>query len=500
MLQRIFMRLFCFVLTTWYVQASPADSVTLTILHTNDMHAAFLPHEATWVRETPKPMVGGFVELEFKVDSIRKAKKNVLLFDAGDVMTGTPISDYVYRDAEGGALFEMMNMIGYDAWTIGNHDLDISQENLVKLTKITRFPTLCANIVNAKNQFPLNDRDYVIFEKFGLRIGVFGLMSQELYGLVNPNNLVGLRVLSPVETAQNIIDRIDPETDLIIAITHQGVDEDSALAANVNGLDVIVGGHSHTRLTRPKVVNNVIIVQAGTRCENLGELEITVNNDRVVRHSGKLLQLWASDKRPQTKLSAFVDSIQTRIEKEYGRVIARLERDWIRGRGESNVGQFITDAQREAAQAQVAFMNAGGIRANVAAGPLTKLKLYEVLPFRNVLVTFQLSGRHLRSVLTHSLTNEEAVLFSGLEASVRKNPDGTWNILDLTVGGKPVDDDRMYICAASDFMVAQSNKYFGLEIRQPVYSRLTVFQAVEQAAQKAGTISGAVEDRIRIVN
>jgi 5'-nucleotidase/UDP-sugar diphosphatase len=487
---------FCVAIVTASLAAQPK---TLTILHTNDMHAAFIPHEATWRRENPKPLVGGFKELEFVVDSIRKVKPHVLLLDAGDVMTGTPIADHLYKGAEGGALFEMMNVLGYDAWAIGNHDFDISQENLVKLTKIAKFPSLSANLVNTEGAFPVNNRDYVIVNRGGLRIGVFGLMAQGLYSLVNPNNLVGIKVLSPVETARRMIETLDPKTDLIIALTHQGVDEDSVLAANVRGLDVIVGGHSHTRLTKPKVVNGVIIVQAGSRCENVGELEVTVEHDSVVRYTGKLLPLWANPNRPRTKLGAFVDSMQAEIEKEYSEVVARLESDWVRARGESNIGQFITDAQRRAAHAQVAFMNASGIRANVAAGPLTKLKLFEVLPFRNILTTFQLSGKQLRHVLLHTLNNDEAVLFSGVRATVKKLSDSSWNIVEFTVDGKPVEEEWMYICAASDFMVAQAKKYFGLEIQQPFYLQQTVFQAVEREARKAGVIAGTVEERIRVI-
>ena len=124
---------------------------TLTLLHTNDMHASFLPHEATWMKGSPKPLVGGFKELEFKIDSIRKSKQNVLLFDGGDVMTGNPISDMMYKDAEGGALYEMMNMLNYDAACLGNHEFDISQENVHKLMRVARFPIMSANLVNANN-------------------------------------------------------------------------------------------------------------------------------------------------------------------------------------------------------------------------------------------------------------------------------------------------------------------------------------------------------------
>ncbi len=496
----ISVRLFCAVtLSTLIGLTASSQPKTLTILHTNDIHAAFIPHEATWSKQSPKPMVGGFKELEFAIDSIRKAKPDILLLDAGDVMTGNPITDRAYRGAEGGALFEMMNLVGYDAWCIGNHDFDISQKNLIGLTQIANFPSLSANIVNKKNEFPVNNKDYVILERAGLRIGIFGLMSQGLYGLVNQNNLVGIKVLSPVETAQKIIDKIDQETDLIIAITHQGVDQDSLMAANTHGLDIVVGGHSHTRLTRPRLVNDVIIVQTGSRCENLGELEVTVDNDKVAKYNGKLIQLWANNNRPATRLSALVDSMNTEIEKEYSEVIADLKVNWERGRGESNIGNFITDAQREGAHAEVGFMNSSGIRSNVSAGPLTKQELFEVLPFRNVLATFQLTGKELESVILFTKKRDEAVLFSGVTAKVKEISDGEFKLVEVKVNGKPLKKSRRYICAASDFMVGQSKKYLGLEIEHPIYLKQTVFQAVEKAVRKAKIITSKDEDRIQII-
>ncbi len=473
---------------------------TVTILHTNDLHANFVPHEATWVRKDPKPMVGGFRELEFAIDSIRTAKQNVLLLDAGDVMTGNPITDRTYKGAEGGALFEMMNMVGYDAWAIGNHDFDISQQNLIGLTRIAKFPTLSANLVNAKNEFPLNNKEYVIIEKGGLRIGVFGLILQGLSGVVNQNNLAGVRVLDLTETAQRVINKIDSETDLIVAVTHNGVAEDSVLAANVQGLDVIVGGHSHTRLTKPKLVNDVVIVQTGRFCENLGELELTVENDKVVKFDGKLVQLWANEKRAPTRLSAFVDSIQTEIDKEFNEVIATLEFDWTRNsRKESNIGNWIADIQRDAAQAHVGFMNAGGIRTDVSAGPLTRRELFSVLPFRNTLVTFQLTGKQLKHSVAHGLAGDDQLQVSGIRVTWKKNTDGSIEIMKMDVAGKPVDEKASYICAASDFLVGQGMKYLGIEIPQPIFLQKTVFEAALEAARKAKVISSRVEGRIQEV-
>lgn len=473
------------------------NSRTITILHTNDIHANFVPHEATWSKQDPKPMVGGFRELEFTVDSLRKVKSNVLLLDAGDVMTGNPITDRVYKGVEGGALFEMMNLVGYDAWCIGNHDFDISQENLIGLTKIAKFPSLSANIVNTKEEFPVNNKEYIILERGGLKIGVFGLILQGLHGVVNQKNLTGIKVLDLAETAQKIIDKIDDETDLIIAVTHNGVSEDSVLAMNVRGLDVIVGGHSHTRLTKPKFVNDVVIVQAGRYCENLGELEITVENDKVVKHNGKLIQLWANTNRPKTLLWAFVDSIQAEIDKDFNEVLAELKDDWVRSRTESNIGNFVADAQRDAAHAHVAFMNVNGIRTNVSAGPLTKRELFEVLPFRNILVTFQLTGKQLKECVLHGLKTDDPLQLSGIRVQWKRKPDGSVEIVKMEVAGKPLNEKANYICAASDFLVGQGKKYLGMEILEPTYLKQTVFQAAVDAAKKARVIATKVEGRIQ---
>ena len=142
---------------------------------------SFIPHEAFWVKENPKPLVGGFNELSFVVDSVRRVKSATLLLDAGDVMTGNPITEYTYAGAEGGALFEMMNRIGYDLWTPGNNDFDISSANLRKLTVIAKFPTVSANILDTLNHFPVNNKEYVVIEKNGLKIGVIGIMSDDFY-------------------------------------------------------------------------------------------------------------------------------------------------------------------------------------------------------------------------------------------------------------------------------------------------------------------------------
>ncbi len=375
-----------------------AQPKSFTILHTNDIHASFLPHEAYWMRSDVKPMIGGFSELSWMVDSVRKAKQMSILLDAGDVMTGNPISDVEYKGASGGGLFEMMNAMGYEAWTIGNHDLDISQENLRKLTGIAAFPTVSANLTDTLGAFPLNNKPYIILKKDGLRIGVIGLMSNELFRLTNTNNLKGLKVLPPAQVAQKYIDEIAKETDVTVALTHEGVDNDSVLAVSTQGLNIIIGGHSHTRLEKPKLINGVIICQTGSNCENLGILDVTVENHKVTSYDGKLLRLWVQHPKQDNQLARLIDGIKTKVDKEYDEVVGTLVSDWKRGyQGESNIGDFIADAMREASNADVGITNNSGIRKDLKAGPIKKLDLFEICPFRNYLCTFTLSGKDLRA-------------------------------------------------------------------------------------------------------
>ncbi len=474
-----------------------AQPKTITILHTNDMHASFIPHEAFWMKENPKSMIGGFNELSFKVDSLRKIKMTSILIDAGDVMTGNPITEYAYKGTEGGTLFEMLNMIGYEAWCLGNHDFDISQNNLKKLTTVARFPTLCANVVNSQGIFPLHNKAYTIIEKNGVRIGIIGVMTQGLYNLVNQNNLSDIKVLSPITTTQKYIDELSSKTDVIIALTHEGVDEDSVLAANVHGLNIIVGGHSHTRLKKPKNVNGVLIVQTGSNCENLGVLDLTVEDHSVTKSWETLLPLNYTSDRPKTALSNFIDSIQHTIDDDYNKVIGTLKSDWTRGDGEMGIGNFIADAQREAAHADVAFMNNHGIRKNVSAGRMTKRDLFEVIPFRNVLVTFQLSGKQIQDVVKNYIQRHSSIQTSGIQCTWKKNSNGEIEFTKFFVNEKPLELNKNYIAAASDYFVGEGKRYLGVDIVAPSFSQQTVFDAVEKKILKEKTIDSRIESRIQ---
>ncbi len=479
---------------------SRSQERTLTILHTNDIHASFMPHEAYWVKESPPPFVGGLAALKFIADSVRASKGATIMLDAGDVMTGNPITDRRFGGAYGGALFAMLDSIGYDAWCPGNHDFDVSQDNLRALVRIADFPTICANLVDTAGRYPVGNAPYVILERGGLRIGIIGLIAQELYELVNQNNLTGIRVLSPVETAQKFVDELRPKTDIVIALTHEGVDADARLAAGVHGLAIIVGGHSHTRLRHPKVVDGVLIVQTGSNAENLGVLDITVEEGRITKYDGNLIPLWAGESRPRSGVSAIADSMQKEIDREYDRVIFSLRGDWLRSESQSAIGTFLADAQREAAGAEVGFMNNGGIRRDVKAGPVSKKTLFEVIPFRNILTTFQLTGKQLRNIMVYNIEKRPGIQIAGMSGRWKRSADGGVVFASIDVGGKPLDPARSYSCAASDFFVGDCKKYLGEEIPSSISLKTTVFDAVEKIVRERKEIVAGVTDVIEQVH
>jgi 5'-nucleotidase/UDP-sugar diphosphatase len=477
---------------------------TLTILHTNDMHAGYLAHEATWVQATPKPLVGGFKELAWTIDSVRKTVHPSILLDAGDVMTGTPISDFRYQNVTGGALVVMMNTIGYDAWTYGNHDLDISQENLRSLISLAKFPTIDANVSDSGGSLTHITSPWMIIEREGMKIGIIGVMSRDLFQLTNTNNLKGLAVQTPATLVQSLIDSLVPKTDLIIALTHEGVDQDSLLAASTHGLNVIIGGHSHTRLRTPLRVNDVAICQAGANCENLGRITVTVEHHKLLSVDGQLLQLWARHQNEPTVVSALVDEVQHSLEKDFQAVIGTLSVDWKRdGKGESNIGDFIADAIREEGHAAVAVTNSSGIRKDLNAGPVRKNDLFEVMPFRNVLCTFLVTGKELRGLALRHATDlaggKAPLQFSGLTVTWKRDG-GSAVVVSAKIDGKEITDDQQIRFATSDFIVNQGEKYLGFLPKSVEYTSSTVYAALVEKVNRDKTINSRIENRFEEIH
>ncbi len=262
----------------------------LTILHTNDQHSRIEPFDASYQRN---PNQGGFARRAALIQNIRREESNVLLLDSGDIFQGTP-----YFNMFGGELeFKLMSLMGYDAATMGNHDFDNGLEGFLKMKPHAKFPFITSNYDFTNTILDGQNSKYKIFNKNGIRVGIFGL-GINLDGLVGKRQFLETKYIDPVEIAQDYsaMLRNEKKCDLVICLSHLGYKYDTGnqisdlnLASKTEGIDLILGGHTHTFLPEPqnylnKAGKNVIINQVGWAGLLLGRLDFFFDENRKVNN------------------------------------------------------------------------------------------------------------------------------------------------------------------------------------------------------------------------
>ncbi len=258
--------------------------IRLTILHSNDMHSRIEPIPDDGRKYAG---LGGMARRAAIIKKIRAAEENVLLLDAGDIFQGTPYFNFFGGELE----FKLMSEMKYDAATIGNHDFDNGTDGLYKMLPHANFPFLCANYDFSRNILHNHFQPYKIFQKDQLKIGVFGL-GIELKGLVNDHLSNGTRYLDPIAIAKEMVLELEKKNcHLIICLSHLGYKysrdkvSDHTLAEQVSGIDLIIGGHTHTFLETPTLYKNregheTIINQVGWAGIRLGRIDYVFNRKR----------------------------------------------------------------------------------------------------------------------------------------------------------------------------------------------------------------------------
>lgn len=229
----------------------------LLILHTNDTHSCVMPLKTT-LADTLQAGRGGFLRRLAMLDQERQKNPDLLLFDSGDFSQGSSYYSMFKGDVEVG----MMNMMRYDAATIGNHEFDFGMENMARLFRMADFPIVCANYDFTGTCVEGLVKPYVVIRRNGVKIGVFGL-SPKMKGLVSDKNCVGVKYLDPVKAAQKTADLLKnkEKCDLVVCISHLGWniggDDDVLMMKNTRNIDIVLGGHSHSYFKQEKWVKNL---------------------------------------------------------------------------------------------------------------------------------------------------------------------------------------------------------------------------------------------------
>lgn len=448
-----------FALMAGSIAAADAQT-TLTVLHVNDLHARLEPFAPT----ADAPPVGGIARIAAKAFAIRAEQPGKVLFvSAGDMIHGTNIANLF----GGRSVIETMNLAGFDAMTLGNHEFNYGQEALLALGEKALFPFLGANITKADGQPYV--KPYIIKEINKLKVAILGLSAEETPIVTHPKNVEGMTFADPIATAKGLVKIKEvQEADLILALTHIGAELDRQLAAEVPEIDVIIGGHSHTQIDKAEKIGETVYVQAGEHGKYLGRLDLTIANGQVVSSNYGLLPVDASA-TPVAGIQAVIDTYNGNL-KEMMTVVAgetyvNLEgnREDVRTR-ETNLGNLVADIMRKAVDADIAFVNGGGIRASIPMGMITVGDIFTVLPFDNTLVLIEVTGAQVLQALEVGVGKYPAQLGAFLQVSGMSfvfdpgQPEGK-RVVSAKVGGAALDPAKEYKLAVNDFMAAGGDGY-----------------------------------------
>jgi 5'-nucleotidase / UDP-sugar diphosphatase len=405
------------LLTTAFIAPAAAvaqdaeEPFPLTIMHTNDVHSHYDPN-----REGN----GGITRMATIVKQIRAEVDNALLVDAGDQFTGT----LYHVQHRGKDTSQLMNFVGYDAMALGNHEFDDGEETLAAFLNATKFPVLSANIDDSGSAV-LADmiEPYAILDVGEEKVGVIGLITPETDILSSPSKET-LFDSDLVAVAQASVDALTAEgVNKIILLSHCGYQADLEIAQATSGIDVIVGGHTHTFLSNmfsggedyyPVIMagadgDAVLVVSSGEHLEFLGRLNVEFDADGLLTDwDGDVIlisQYIAAEPTTNVMLKFLARPIEELTAKEIGESGVYLEGDRSVCRFEEcNLGSLIADAIREETGVQVALQNGGGIRASIEQGTVTLGDVMTVLPFGNLISTFELAGSDLIEVLENGVS------------------------------------------------------------------------------------------------
>ena len=456
----------------------------VVIVHTNDVHGA----------------IQGYAKVAALADKYEAEGAYVLVLDAGDFSQGDPAVNV----SEGATAIEMMNMAGYDAVALGNHEFDYGFEALKKNMESAQFPVLAANVkYNGELAF---DDAAVFTTPGGTKIGVFGLDTPETATKAHPGKIQGVTFAGGEEMyaiAQEMVDMLKNEgCNYIICLGHLGIDDETAATANrsidllekVTGIDVFIDGHSHSteeeiaeKTNADRKVGDTVLTSTGTKIENIGVVTIKDSAITTETVSAETVEVPAD-----SEIAARAAAILAEVEAEYGTVFAKTE---VKLNGEkapgnrteeTNLGDLITDAlvwkaTQEGEAVDAAITNGGGIRATIEAGDITKKDINTVLPFGNTLSIIKITGAELLEVLEAStFCTPEAIggfpQVSGIEFTLDTTkaydqgdeyPGTTYfapktinRVTIASVGVKDFDPAATYTIATNDFMASGGDTYY----------------------------------------
>ena len=484
--------------------SAPAQRrASFTILHYNDYHAQYLPLKVSKKDAAGQPVryeVGGAASFKTALNTLSKLDPNVIVLNAGDNFQGTPISSMTRGEAD----IRVMNLLAPDAATLGNHEFDFSADTLRERLKKLNISLVSTNLWDKTTGKPFIPQT-LVKSIGGIKLGVLGLAPPDLAILAMRENVRGLTVLDLLTSVKNAIHelRMKEKPDLIVVISHMGVDMDSVLASKEKSIDIIVGGHSHTPLFVPKKVGRTVICQAGSNSRYVGELRLQVDldGDSLLSYSGRLVETAVENFPPDPATAAVVDSLESIVASTLNTIIGTLAVKWERSYNhESNIGNWHADAMRAAGKSDIAFLNSGGLRKDLDTGSIRIRDIWEINPFGNELITFKVTGSQLRRMLEWQLSgNHEPLQVSGITYTYDGRKTEGHRLVSAAVNSKALTMDRRYSITVNDYTAGHLHDIFGLPESRIRVHRTGIIDrdAFIEEVKRQKIVTSAIEGRIK---
>lgn len=421
----------------------------LTILHSNDLHGDFM------AEEVDKELIGGVSRLSGYISKVRNEEKNVIYSISGDMFRGSLID----TEFQGISTIEIMNMLAPDVVTLGNHEVDYGLAHSLFLDKCATFPIINANMYLKHNGVRLFNSHF-IKEIDGMRVLFIGILTEEVLSATRIEGLVGtlIDIEDPLKEVGRICDAYrNTDIDLCVLLTHIGFEEDKKLAARLNpswGVDIIIGGHSHTLLSEPCVVAGIPIVQAAVGTDQIGRFDIMVDtdNNRIDSYTWQCIPITSSLCPSDPSLEKLIMEYADYTNAKYARVLTRFLRAYTHpGRYmETELGDLFAECFRDQLEIDLMILGSGSIR-QPELGPIVTLKDFKaVFPFGGPLYKLTFTGAQLRHALQFMLRDEAFVddpvteWFQFSKGFYCEYNRPTHTILSLKMNGKEVSDDDRF--------------------------------------------------------
>lgn len=476
------------------------DITTLKILHTNDIHGNVKDNGSSKI---------GFAKFATFVEEARQ-EENLLVLDAGDMFQGVPFANL----EKGTSIIALANAVGYDAMTVGNHEFDFGAEHLFNnIISQLNFPMIAANVYKGEERAL---EPYIIKEVEGVKVGIFGMATEETAFKSHPSNTIGYHFADMIEEATEIVDVLknEEQAEVIIMLSHLGINEgeytSDLIAKAVDGIDVIVDGHSHTELPEGLQIEDTLIVSTGSAFNNVGEVELVIEEGQVVSKEASLLDYSAFENViPNQEVLDTIAKVEEGqkvvLEKQVGTAKVDLigERTAVRT-GETNLGQLAADAMLDLTGAQVALTNGGGIRASIKAGPITMNDMVTVFPYGNTIMVKSIKGSDIKAALEHGVSeypNEKGAFphTAGITFTLNAYKEVGQRIDDLKINGQPIQMDAMYTVATNDFLAVGGDGYEMLKAYPIQAEYNTLMDTLLDYIEKLGTVEGSFEPRMKVI-